>query len=245
MTLSDNSAQSRYIRHLMLEPISTKGQSKLAVSHVLIIGAGGLGCAVGPYLTAAGVGKITIVDYDRVELSNLQRQILYTNRDIGFPKVDIAGGRLRELNPEVEIVCIDKRVERTDIENIIESSKIDFVVDATDGLVNKFAINDACVNVGVAFCVGAVDGFRGQLMVVKPGGACLRCVFPEPEPETGNILSVFGPAVGMVGCMQAGEVIKHLCSVSGGLENEMLCIDAQRMGFKTLKVAKRPGCVCA
>ena len=174
--------QERYARHLMLEGVGEEGQKKLVAGRVLVIGAGGLGSPALFYLVAAGVGRVGVVDSDRIELSNLQRQILHNSERIGTLKVESAAATLSPLNPEVELATYPVRLDRDNIDGLI--SGYDFVIDATDNFESKFLINDACVSKGIPFSHGGILRYKGQTMTVLPGESpCYRCIFPDAPDE--------------------------------------------------------------
>jgi Dinucleotide-utilizing enzymes involved in molybdopterin and thiamine biosynthesis family 2 len=239
---------TRYSRHLILPEVGLEGQLKLKQSRVLIVGTGGLGAPVAMYLAAAGVGTLGIVDFDFVEASNLQRQIIHGTRDIGRPKTASAKDRIRSINPHVEVVVHDTRLSGENALEIIRD--YDVVVDGTDNFQTRYLVNDACVLLGKPNVYGSVFRFEGQASVFyAKEGACYRCLYPEPPPPglvpscaEGGILGVLP---GIVGCIQAGETIKLLIGGAEPLINRLLIFDAWRMKFQELKLAKDPDCpVC-
>ncbi|MFH0798615.1 MAG: HesA/MoeB/ThiF family protein, partial [Pseudomonadota bacterium] len=174
----------RYLHHIVLKDVGGEGQRKLLASRVLIVGAGGLGSASAFYLAAAGVGTVGLCDDDSVELSNLQRQIIHSTKDLGRPKVESASEKMRALNPDVNVAAHKERLDASNAGSII--ADYDFVINGTDNFPAKFLISDTCVAIGRAFAHGGAVGFRGQAFTHIPGSMCLRCIFPEP-PGPGTI----------------------------------------------------------
>lgn len=242
-----NDQRRRYNRHLILDGIGEAGQERLLASRVLVVGAGGLGSPVLQYLAAAGVGTIGIIDGDRVSLSNLQRQVLHTTADLRRLKVESAKEKIAALTPDVKVLTYDCYLSEANAMNIIRP--YDFVIDGTDNFSPKYLINDACVMLGKAFCMGGISRFRGQLMTHVPGSACYRCLFPEPpaqdEVETCAMVGVLGSIAGICGTLQATECIKYITGAGDLLVNRCLCFDALAMEWMTLDVATNPHCaVC-
>jgi len=236
----------RYKRHLFLEGVGAEGQAKLLASSVLLIGAGGLGCPAALYLAAAGVGRIGLVDFDRVDASNLQRQILYTTRDVGEPKVDIAASRLVALNPDVDVRKHSVKLEAANARAIL--ADYDVVLDGTDTFPSRYLTNDLCVWLGKPLVYGSVMRFEGQVSVFDARtGPCYRCLFAEPPPpdlapncaEAG----VLGVLPGVIGLLQATEVLKLLIGVGEPLIGRLLVYDALAMEFRRFKIPKDPACV--
>lgn len=238
----------RYSRHLIIPEIGMKGQKRLKASKVLIIGAGGLGSPLGLYLAAAGVGTIGIVDFDVVELTNLQRQILHTTGDIGRPKLESAREAIQALNPHVRMVGHDARLSS---ENALEILKdYDVVVDGTDNFATRYLVNDACVILGKPNVYGSIFRFDGQVTVFDAKrGPCYRCLYPTPPPP-GLIPScaeggVLGVLPGIIGTLQALETIKLITDQGEPLVGRLLLFDALQMKFRELKLKKDPVCpVC-
>lgn len=239
----------RYSRHILLSEMGEEGQEKLLDSRVLIVGAGGLGSPAAMYLAAAGVGNIGIVDDDNVDLTNLQRQIIHTNQNIGKPKVLSAKERMNGINPDVKVETYGMKLDETNVKSIF--SEYDFVIDATDNFEAKFLINDTCVELGKAFSHGGIQKFSGQLMTYVPGkGPCYRCIFEEP-PEPGTVptcreVGVIGCMAGMIGTMQSMEAVKYLLGIGDLLTGQFLTVDALTMEFRKVKFPKKnPNCpVC-
>jgi adenylyltransferase/sulfurtransferase len=234
---------SRYARHLSLKGFGSEAQEKLKHSRVLVIGAGGLGCPALLYLAAAGVGRIEIMDADRVDVSNLQRQVLYRTADAGKPKAEAAAARLRELNPLVEVVAIGERFTRA---NALERLKdVDVVVDGSDNFATRYLVNDACVIAGKPFVYGAIQGFEGQVSVFNwKDGPTYRCLFPEP-PEAGTVpncaeAGVLGVLPGLIGTLQATEAIKLMTGIGEPLSGRLLLWDSLTMTSRTLRLAADP-----
>lgn len=234
----------RYQCHLSLPGFGLAAQERLKEGKVLVIGAGGLGCPALLYLAAAGVGRIVIVDSDCVEASNLQRQVLYTEADVGKPKAEIASQRLRALNSFVDIVGIAERFRR---ENALELvGACDLVVDGSDNFATRYLINDACVMANRPFVYGAIQGFEGQLSVFNwRGGPTYRCLFPSaPPPELAPncaVAGVLGILPGIVGTWQAAEAIKMLTGVGEPLSGTVLLWNALTMNVQTVRLAAEPG----
>ena len=238
----------RYSRHTMLPEFGGEGQARLKAGRVLIVGAGGLGSPAALYLAAAGVGTIGLVDFDRVDITNLQRQILYGTADIGRPKLEAAAERLRDINPHIKIDPHNKPFGADNARELV--SAYDVVVDGTDNFSTRFLVNDACVMVGRPNVYGSVFRFEGQASVfAAPGGPCYRCLHPEPPPA-GLIpncaeAGVLGVLPGLIGMVQATEAIKILSGVGEPLVGSLLLYDALRMRFRTITLPRDPACpVC-
>ena len=235
----------RYHRHLILPGVGEEGQQRLKAARVLIVGAGGLGSPAALYLAAAGVGTLGIMDEDVVELSNLQRQVLHGTRDVGRAKVASAEARLRDLNPHIDIATLHGRLSSTNALDILRD--YDIVVDGTDNFQTRYLINDACVLLGKTNVYGSVIRFDGQASVFcTDDGPCYRCLFPEP-PAPGAIPNcaeggVFGVLPGMVGVIQATETIKCITGTGESLVGRLLLVDALRMRFRTIAIARDPKC---
>lgn len=238
MALSDEQLE-RYSRHIILKEIGSRGQKKLLQSRVLIIGAGGLGAPAAMYLAAAGVGTIGIADPDRVELSNLQRQIIHTTDDIGKEKTDSVRETIESLNPDVKVISYPFYLNSTNILEIVVN--YDFVIDGTDNFESKFLINDACVLAQKPFCHAGILKFRGQLMTYVPGkGPCYRCIFKNPPAKDAvpscREAGVVGAIAGVIGSLQALEAVKYLTGAGELLTGCILTYDALSMEFRKVKL---------
>ena len=239
---------ARYSRHLILPEVGLEGQRKLKNARVLMIGTGGLGSPLGLYLAAAGVGTIGLVDFDVVDESNLQRQIMHGTKDVGRPKIESASDRLKDINPNTKIEAHETRLTS---ENALELFRdFDVVVDGTDNFPTRYLVNDACVLTKKPNVYGSIFRFEGQASVFwAEKGACYRCLYPEPPPP-GLVPScaeggVLGVLPGIVGTIQANEVIKVILGAEGILLNRLLLFDAWQMKFRELKLRKNPDCpVC-
>jgi adenylyltransferase/sulfurtransferase len=238
----------RYSRHLIMPEVGMEGQLKLKQARVLCIGTGGLGAPLGLYLAAAGVGHIGVVDFDVVDFTNLQRQVLFGTSDVGRPKITAAADRLRNLNPEIRIDAIETRLSS---ENALELFRdYDIIVDGTDNFPTRYLVNDACVLLGKPNVYGSIFRFEGQITVFGyPDGPCYRCLYPEPPPP-GLVPScaeggVLGVLPGIVGTIQAAETLKLLIGKGEPLIGRLLLFDALGMKFRELKLRKNPECpVC-
>ena len=246
-TLSNHEV-ARYSRHLIMPEVGMDGQLKLKAASVLCIGAGGLGSPVALYLAAAGVGRIGIVDFDVVDYSNLQRQIIHGTPDVGRPKLDSARDRLNAINPEVTVETHDAAISSDNALDIL--ADYDIIVDGTDNFPTRYLVNDACVLLGKPNVYGSIVRFEGQASVfATKDGPCYRCLYPEPPPP-GLVPScaeggVLGILPGVVGTIQATEVVKLIIGVGEPLINRFMIYDALRMRFRELKLRKDPECpVC-
>ncbi len=247
MSFSDEQVE-RYSRQIILREVGGAGQRKLLAARALIIGAGGLGSPAALYLAAAGVGVIGIVDSDRVELSNLQRQVLHTTGDIGRPKAESAAAGLQSLNPDCSIEPHFLRLTAENISELI--GRYDLVIDGSDNFPTRYLVNDACVMAGKPLFFAGILGFDGQALTIVPGeSACLRCVFPEPPPP-GLVPScqeagVLGTVAGLLGVVQANEALKFLLGTGELLTDRLLIVDAWSSRFHELMVERSPACpVC-
>jgi sulfur-carrier protein adenylyltransferase/sulfurtransferase len=235
----------RYSRHLVLPEVSVKGQERLKAARVLCVGAGGLGSPMLLYLAAAGVGRLGIVDFDTVDLTNIQRQILYGTDDVGRSKIEAARERLSALNPNVEIVTHETRLDSGNALAIIEG--YDIVADGTDNFATRYLVNDACVLTGKPNVHASIFRFEGQVSVFDARhGPCYRCLFPEPPPP-GLVPScaeggVLGVLPGIVGSLQALEVVKLVLGAGESLVGRLVLFDALSLQFRELKVEKDPRC---
>ena len=235
----------RYSRHLIMPEVGMEGQLKLKQARVLLIGTGGLGAPLGLYLAAAGVGQIGLVDFDVVDFTNLQRQVLFGSSDVGRPKITAAADRLRNLNPAIRIDPIETRLSS---ENALELFRdYDIIVDGTDNFPTRYLVNDACVLLGKPNVYGSIFRFEGQITVFGyPEGPCYRCLYPEPPPP-GLVPScaeggVLGVLPGIVGTIQAAETLKLIIGKGQPLIGRLLLFDALAMKFRELKLRKNPDC---
>ncbi|HEX8735926.1 MAG TPA: molybdopterin-synthase adenylyltransferase MoeB, partial [Pyrinomonadaceae bacterium] len=240
-----NEEIARYSRHLILPEVGLEGQKKLKAARVLMIGTGGLGSPLGLYLAAAGIGTLGIVDFDVVDESNLQRQIIHGTKDVGRPKIASAKDRLQDINPNTKIEAFETRLTS---ENALKLfADFDVVVDGTDNFPTRYLVNDASVLTGKPNVYGSIFRFEGQASVFwAEKGACYRCLYPEPPPP-GLVPScaeggVLGVLPGIVGTIQANEVIKVILGAEGILLNRLLLFDAWKMRFRELKLRKNPDC---
>ncbi len=243
-----NQEVARYSRHLIMPEVGMDGQLKLKAASVLCIGAGGLGSPVALYLGAAGVGRIGIVDFDVVDYSNLQRQIIHGTPDVGRPKLESARDRLTEINPEVTVVTHDVALSSANAIDLL--SGYDIIVDGTDNFPTRYLVNDACVILGKPNVYGSIFRFEGQVSVfATKDGPCYRCLYPEPPPP-GLVPScaeggVLGILPGVIGTIQATEAVKLIIGIGEALINRFMIYDALRMRFRDLKLKKDPECpVC-
>ena len=235
----------RYSRHLIMPEVGMDGQLKLKGAKVLLIGTGGLGAPLGLYLTAAGVGKIGLVDFDVVDFTNLQRQVTFGSSDVGKPKTEAAKARLTNLNPDVQITTYETKLTS---ENALEIFKdYDVIVDGTDNFPTRYLVNDACILLGKPNVYGSIFRFEGQCTVFgMPDGPCYRCLYPEPPPP-GLVPScaeggVLGVLPGIIGSLQAMETIKLLIGRGESLVGRLLLFDALALKFRELKLRKNPHC---
>jgi len=236
---------ARYSRHLILPEVGLEGQKKLKAARVLMIGTGGLGAPLGLYLAAAGIGTLGIVDFDVVDASNLQRQVIHGTKDIGRPKIESARDTIQDINPHTKVEAFETRLTS---ENALELFReFDVIVDGTDNFPTRYLVNDASVLTGKPNVYGSIFRFEGQASVFwAEKGACYRCLYPEPPPP-GLVPScaeggVLGVLPGIVGTIQANEVIKVILGADGILLNRLLLFDAWKMTFRQLKLRKNPDC---
>lgn len=236
----------RYSRHILLEEFGVEAQQRLVSSHALIVGAGGLGCPAALYLAASGVGKLTIADGDKVDATNLQRQILYRDRTVGLPKAATAREALREVNPEVEVVALDERLEGHRLQELVANA--DVVLDCTDNFATRHALNRACVKHSKPLVSGAAIRFDGQLAVFdlrRADSPCYACLFPESaeaEDVACAVMGVFSPLTGTIGALQAAEAIKLLCAIGAPLAGRLQLFDALNAEWRTVRVPKDSFC---
>jgi molybdopterin/thiamine biosynthesis adenylyltransferase len=237
----------RYSRQIMLPAIGIEGQERLLAARVLVVGLGGLGSPVAMYLAAAGVGTLVVVDFDDVDLSNLQRQILHTSEHIGIPKVSSALQGLKALNPEVRIEGYKSRITQDTLPALI--AEADAVVDCCDNFTTRFAVNAACFRAGVPLISGAAIRTEGQVAVFggKQSGPCYQCLYPSEGnlDETCSANGVLAPVVGIIGSIQATEALKVLTGAGDPLYGRLLLMDALSMEFRTVRLPADPDCpVC-
>jgi molybdopterin/thiamine biosynthesis adenylyltransferase/rhodanese-related sulfurtransferase len=235
----------RYSRHLVIPEVGMEGQQKLKSARVLLIGAGGLGSPMSMYLAAAGLGKIGIVDFDTVSYSNLQRQIIYSTNDVGHPKGGLVKERLLSINPNIEIKVYDTKLTKDNALDIIKN--YDIVADGSDNFATRYLVNDACVLLNKPFVYGSILRFEGQVSFFDSvNGPCYRCLYPVP-PNAGDVPSceeggVLGVLPGIIGSIQANEVIKYIIGKGESLNGRLLLLDALKMKFREIKFEKDPAC---
>ena len=247
--LTENQIQ-RYAHQIILDEIGTKGQEKLLKTKVFILGAGGLGSPVLIYLASAGVGTLGIADFDKVELSNLQRQILFDKKSINKLKVEIAKKKINNLNPSIKLNIYKKKITNLNIDKII--SKYDIVVDGSDNFETKYLVNDACIKNKKTLVSASLNGFEAQISIFKPwiksiDNPCYRCLFPEDYKNT-NISNcresgIIGGLAGTVGSIQSVEVIKEILNIGKSLNGKLFIIDLLNGIFRKLKVKKNKKCL--
>lgn len=239
----------RYSRHILLDEIGIEGQEKLLAAHALVIGAGGLGSPAAFYLASAGIGRITLVDNDTVDLTNLQRQILHTTERIGQAKAQSGKTTLSRINPDIQIAALTERAEGERLDELVRQA--DVVLDCSDNFVTRHAVNRACVASGVPLVSGAAIRFDGQISVFDPrsGDApCYACLFP-PDQQFDEVqcatMGVFAPLVGIIGTMQAAEALKLAAGIGESLAGRLLLLDARSMEWTSIKIARNAACaVC-
>lgn len=233
-----NASTKRYARHIALKKVGAAGQRKLLASRVLVIGAGGLGSPAALYLAAAGVGTIGIADGDSVELSNLQRQILYVPDDVGALKASSSRARIEAFNPDVSVEAHETFMTPENIQGVVE--KYDFVVDGTDSASSKFLINDACVMARKPFVHAGIGSYCGQMMTCVPHETpCCRCVFGEPDETQGRRGGVIGAVCGVIGALEAMEAIKYILGLGDLIAGRLLTYDALGASFRSIRLAGR------
>ncbi|KIO48954.1 HesA/MoeB/ThiF family protein [Nitrosospira sp. NpAV] len=239
----------RYSRHILLPQIGISGQEALIRSHVLMVGAGGLGSPVALYLAASGIGKLTICDSDKVDLTNLQRQIAHSMDRVGTPKTDSVKKTLAGINPEVNVIALNERMDERGLLQLIMDA--DVVVDASDNFHTRHAINRACALRQKPLVSGAITRFDGQVTVFdlrQADSPCYHCLFPESgenEDMRCAVMGVFAPLVGIIGCVQAAETLKILLNIGQTLKSRLLLLDGLSMEWRSIKLNKDPSCkVC-
>ncbi|HEV2611139.1 MAG TPA: molybdopterin-synthase adenylyltransferase MoeB [Noviherbaspirillum sp.] len=239
----------RYSRHILLDEIGIEGQEKLLAAHALVIGAGGLGSPAAYYLASAGIGRLTLVDNDTVDLTNLQRQILHTTDRVGHAKAESGKQTLAQINPEVQVTALTERLEGTRLDELVGQASV--VLDCSDNFATRHAINRACVANRVPLVSGAAIRFDGQVSVFdarRNDAPCYACLFP-PDQQFEEVLcstmGVFAPLVGIIGTMQAAEALKLVAGIGESLAGRLLLLDARNMEWTSIKVGRSPGCpVC-
>ena len=234
----------RYSRHIIMGDVGSVGQRKLLQSKALILGAGGLGSPSAIYLALAGVGTIGLVDFDVVEISNLQRQVLHHTADIGRPKIQSARDNILAYNPDINVVLHEVRLESDNAREII--SQYDMVINGADNFATRYLVNDACYLEGKPLIDGSILIFDGQSTVFIPGQGCYRCLFPSPPPP-GMVpncaeAGVLGALTGLVGSIQATEALKLMIGIGESLSSRLLLIDALSMNFREVKIKRNPNC---
>ena len=246
----DDEALLRYSRHILLEEFGIDGQARVSAAHALIVGVGGLGSPVALYLAAAGVGRITLVDDDTVDLTNLQRQIAHTTSRVGMTKVESAAQAMRDINPSIALSTHAARMDVSLLASLVPG--VDVVVDCSDNFATRHAVNRACVMHSIPLVAGAAIRFDGQLGVYDTRDAaspCYACVFPPDagfEETRCAVLGAFAPVVGTIGTLQAGEALKLLAGIEPSMAGHLLMYDGRRTSFDTLRVGRDPECgVCA
>src|SRR3989338_9499643 len=244
MSLSNEQIQ-RYSRHLIMPEVGVEGQEKLIAAKILLIGAGGLGSPLALYLSAAGVGELTLVDFDRVDESNLQRQVIHFTSDLGKLKVESAKAKIAEINPFCKVNTVVAKISSDNAMDIIRDH--DIVIDGTDNFPTRYLMNDACVLSGKPNIYGSIFRFEGQATVFYPGkGPCYRCLFAEPPPP-GMVPScaeggVLGILPGVIGVIQATEAVKIIIGKGELLIGRLLLYDAMKMEFRTVRFRRSPSC---
>ena len=245
----DDAQLLRYSRHILLTELGPDAQAKFATARALVIGVGGLGAPAAQFLAAAGVGTLTLCDADHVDLTNLQRQILYATSDIGRPKVAAAATRLAAVNPEITIEAVEQRVGGDDLRALVAQASV--VLDCSDNFATRHAVNRACVAANVPLVSGAAIRFDGQIAVFDPrdpASPCYHCLFGEGsefEETRCAIMGVFAPLVGVIGATQAVEALKIIAGVGETLRGRLLLLDAHSMRWREVRVTRDPNCpVC-
>jgi molybdopterin/thiamine biosynthesis adenylyltransferase len=237
----------RYSRHILLPQVSYEGQDKLVNSHALVVGAGGLGSPVALYLAASGVGTLTICDFDVVDLSNLQRQIIHTTQSVGINKAVSAQQAIYEINPDVTVKTVEQKSTEDNFSVLV--SQADVVIDCSDNFATRYTLNRLCVKLKKPLVSGAALGFEGQITVYdmrSNSSPCYHCLFPDNGEDTDlrcTTNGVFAPLVGMIGTTQAAEALKLLMGIGESLQGRLLLLDALAMEWRTIKLSKDPACI--
>ena len=239
----------RYSRHILVDEIGIEAQQRFIDAHAIIVGAGGLGSPAAMYLAAAGVGKLTLVDADTVDLTNLQRQILHVSASVGRKKVESGRDAIAQINPDVVVNAVDERVDDAWLDREVPNATV--VLDCTDNFSTRHAINRACVKHGVPLVSGAALRFDGQISTFDfrdEASPCYACVFPEDQPfeeVACSTMGVFAPTVGIIGSMQAAEALKVIGEIGTPLVGRLTMLDSLRMEWNTMRIARQPDCpVC-
>jgi molybdopterin-synthase adenylyltransferase len=239
----------RYSRHILLPQIEYAGQEKLTKSHVLIVGAGGLGSPAALYLAASGVGKLTICDFDKVDLTNLQRQIIHTTQSVGINKAVSAQQTIYEINPEVVVQTVQQKSSEAEFKKLAETA--DVVIDCSDNFATRYALNRVCFTLKKPLVSGAAVNFEGQITVFDfrhENSPCYHCLFPDTGSDQEMRCAengVFAPLVGMIGTTQAAEALKLILNIGESLQGRLLLLDALSMEWRTIKLSRDPACaVC-
>lgn len=237
----------RYSRHILLDDIDIAGQERLLAGHVVVIGSGGLGSSAALYLASAGVGKITLVDDDTVDLTNLQRQIMHTTQRVGMLKVESGREALTQINPDIEVVTVAERVSAAQLAALVQSASV--VLDCSDNFATRHAVNHACVRHRVPLVSGAAIRFDGQISVFdtrRDNAPCYACLFP-PDQQFDEVqcstMGVFSPLVGIIGTMQAAEALKLIAEVGEPLIGRLQILDARRMEWTTIQFQRNNTCL--
>jgi molybdopterin-synthase adenylyltransferase len=237
----------RYSRHILLSQINYEGQNKLVNSHVLVVGAGGLGSPVALYLAASGVGTLTICDFDVVDLTNLQRQIIHTTQSVGINKAISAQQAIYEINPDVTVKTIQQKSTEDDFAALV--AQADVVIDCSDNFATRYTLNRLCVKLKKPLVSGAALGFEGQITVYdmrSEASPCYHCLFPDNGEDTDLRCAtngVFAPLVGMIGTAQAAEALKLLMGIGESLQGRLMLLDVLAMEWRTIKLSKDPACI--
>lgn len=235
----------RFSRQIMLPEVDVAGQDKICAGHVAVIGLGGLGSPVAMYLASAGVGRLTLIDDDQVEISNLQRQIIHTEAFLNTPKVDSAAAMIRQLNQNTDVETLSRRLPQAELDSLAE--KVDVILDATDNFSTRYAINSACLRSRTPLVSGAAIRMEGQISVFdsrQPNSPCYQCLYQDGSDEALNCAEngVLAPMVGIIGTMQALEALKLLAGFGEPLVGRVLYIDGKRMEIRSLKLNRDPNC---
>lgn len=243
----NNKQIDKYSRQIVLKKVGILGQKKLLRSSVLIVGAGGLGSPIALYLAALGIGKIGIVDYDKIEISNLHRQILFDSKDLKQKKVSIAYKKLKQLNPDIKIVTFNKKIQKKNIKKI--AGKFNVIADGSDNFETRFIINDFCLKEKKILVSGAISKFEGHVYTfnfLNKKSPCLRCFIPKiPEIDTNcESEGILGTLAGIIGSIQANEIVKEILKIGTSLNGYILIIDGLKLTFRKVKLNKRRNCYC-